>query len=373
MADQLDLQKTYSAILKAARARRFISYGDIAKANGADWQKVRRPINRHLGELVAQAVKRGWPMLSAIVVNQQSLETGLLEGTARDGFLAAARESGLKIDDPDAFVKSQQQALFDWAPSAPDDLDLGPASVKKGKAAGGPKFVQYFNPVLEALRTLGGTAEPKEVLALVQDLAKVPEAELRETNKNGQSKYENKIGWSRFYLAKAGLIDSKRRGVWSLTPIGRETTLDHAASMALFKDVRTRFRGADDEEEDAPAPDDGRTDDLFNDPERRFWFVGALWKGTEDQTERFVTEGIWQNGYRDKFTEHVQLMKPGDRIAIKASFVQKYGLPFENHEKPVSCMRIKAIGTIREATKDGRSVKVDWEPPAPPKDRKSVV
>lgn len=205
MADQLDLQKTYSAILKAARARRFISYGDIAKANGADWQKVRRPINRHLGELVAQAVKRGWPMLSAIVVNQQSLETGLLEGTARDGFLAAARESGLKIDDPDAFVKSQQQALFDWAPSAPDDLDLGPASVKKGKAAGGPKFVQYFNPVLEALRTLGGTAEPKEVLALVQDLAKVPEAELRETNKNGQSKYENKIGWSRFYLAKAGL------------------------------------------------------------------------------------------------------------------------------------------------------------------------
>ena len=53
-------------------------------------------------------------------------------------------------------------------------------------------------------------------------------------------------------------------------------------------------------------------------------------------------------------------MKPGDRIAIKASFVKKYGLPFENHEKPVSCMRIKAIGTVTEATTDGKTVKVDW-------------
>jgi 5-methylcytosine-specific restriction protein B len=53
-------------------------------------------------------------------------------------------------------------------------------------------------------------------------------------------------------------------------------------------------------------------------------------------------------------------MKAGDRIAIKASFVKKYGLPFENLDKPVSCMRIKAIGTITEATKDGQTVKVEW-------------
>ena len=33
MTDQLDLRKTYRAILDAARDRRFISYGDLAKAN----------------------------------------------------------------------------------------------------------------------------------------------------------------------------------------------------------------------------------------------------------------------------------------------------------------------------------------------------
>ncbi len=41
MTDQLDLQTTYSSILDAARKRRFISYGDLARANGVAWQKVR--------------------------------------------------------------------------------------------------------------------------------------------------------------------------------------------------------------------------------------------------------------------------------------------------------------------------------------------
>src|SRR3546814_11786563 len=61
-------------------------------------------------------------------------------------------------------------------------------------------------------------------------------------------------------------------------------------------------------------------------------------------------------------------MKPGDRIAIKASFVQRYGLPFDNRHKHVSGMRIKAIGTITESAEDGKTVKVDWTPLATPKD-----
>jgi 5-methylcytosine-specific restriction protein B len=368
MTEHLDLQTTYKAILDAARQGHFISYGDLAKANGAEWQKVRYEMNRHLGELVAIAVKNGWPIPSAIVVNQQSLETGALDGSARDGFLAAARANGLAVDDPEAFVHEQQQALFAWAKSASAELGqaLG-AQKRKLNSLPGPKFVQYFAPVLDALRALGGAAEPKEVMAKVQELANVSEIELKETDKNGQSKYENKIGWAKFYLAKGGLIDSRKRGHWQLTADGRETFLDHDAAMALFKDVRTKFQSADEESDEAVAPEEDTTSELFNDPVRQFWFVGALWNGSDDQTERFVRDGIWQNGYDEKFGEHVQRMKRGDRIAIKASFVQKYGLPFDNQEKPVSCMRIKAVGTITEATNDGKTVKVDWNPLDPPK------
>ena len=61
-------------------------------------------------------------------------------------------------------------------------------------------------------------------------------------------------------------------------------------------------------------------------------------------------------------------MKPGDRIAIKASFTRKNNLPFDNRGKAVSCMRIKATGTITANLGDGKTVKVDWQPLNPPRD-----
>jgi 5-methylcytosine-specific restriction enzyme B len=69
-----------------------------------------------------------------------------------------------------------------------------------------------------------------------------------------------------------------------------------------------------------------------------------------------------------QFFDLVRRMRPGDRIAIKASFVQKRGLPFDVGGKSVSVMRIKATGTILENLNDGRKVKVAWDPPFQPRD-----
>lgn len=49
-----------------------------------------------------------------------------------------------------------------------------------------------------------------------------------------------------------------------------------------------------------------------------FWFVGSLHNGNEDQINRFIKEGIWQNGYQDKYLDLVRSIQPGDKIAIKA-------------------------------------------------------
>ena len=100
---------------------------------------------------------------------------------------------------------------------------------------------------------------------------------------------------------------------------------------------------------------------------RSSWFVGASYGGTEDQTARFLRDGIWENGYDDKYLDKVRAMRPGDRIAIKATYVRKYDLPFDNRGESVSVMAIKATGTIAENPKDGKRVRVDWtgreEPP----------
>ena len=369
MNDQLDLRKTYRAILDAARGKRFTSYGDLAKANDADWQKVRYKMNRHLGSLVKIAAARDWPMPTAIVVSQNNIETGRLDGTARDGFINAAKEFGFDVSSPAAFVNEQQQAMFAWAETAPDELTLSEEQQLRTMQKGGPQFVRLFGPLLDALRSLGGASEPKRVYEEIARSRFVTEEDLKAANKSGASKFENEVGWARFYLVKAGFIDSKKRGIWQLTPEGRETHLDQDAAITVFRDIHGRFKTTSEENGDeADAPSEIELSNLFDDPSRRFWFVGAVWNGTDDQTERFCKEGIWQNGYHDKYTEHVARMQPGDRIALKASFVKKYSLPFENQDKPVSCMRIRAIGTVTGGTTDDRTVKVDWQPLHEPKD-----
>lgn len=89
------------------------------------------------------------------------------------------------------------------------------------------------------------------------------------------------------------------------------------------------------------------------------WFVGANWSG-DDQTQRFLDEGVWENGYEDKYTDVVNTMRPGERIAIKSAYTRKYDLPFDGRGHSVSAMKIKAIGTIKENLNDGCNIKVEW-------------
>jgi len=105
---------------------------------------------------------------------------------------------------------------------------------------------------------------------------------------------------------------------------------------------------------------------LYEAAARVFWFVGASFGGTEDQTQRFLDEGIWEiRNPNDKEISMVKSMAAGDRIAIKSTYVRKNNLPFDNKGNPVSTMAIKAIGTVMANPGDGLSVKVNWDGPTP--------
>jgi AAA domain (dynein-related subfamily) len=94
-----------------------------------------------------------------------------------------------------------------------------------------------------------------------------------------------------------------------------------------------------------------------------YWFVGSSFGGKIDQTERFIRDGIWEiHTPSTNDSQLVRSMEPGQRIAIKAAFVQKRDLPFDNRGVDVSVMRIKARGTITQNPGTGDRVSVDWEP-----------
>lgn len=93
-----------------------------------------------------------------------------------------------------------------------------------------------------------------------------------------------------------------------------------------------------------------------------YWFVGAYYRSTGDQTPRFIENGIWENGYQDKYTDIVKMISVGDRIAIKSTYVRSKNLPFDNRGHAVSVMAIKAIGVVTKNSGDGRTLEVDWKP-----------
>ena len=229
-------------------------------------------------------------------------------------------------------------------------------SVFSQKIDGVPQFVSYFGPLLRALHRLGGTSQPQEAFADIAQHEGVTAQELAQVTKDGLSKFEVGVSWARFYLIKAGWMYAPKRGVWALTDKGKETTaLTQEEAAAIFHSVRTKLKG---QEEVVAAPEDVQPESA------QYWFVGATWGDDEgDQMPRFLEKGIWQNGYKDKFTDQVRSMKPGDRIAIKSSFVRKHELLFDNKGQSVSGMKIKVIGTVTRNYGDGQTVDVEWEKP----------
>jgi hypothetical protein len=112
----LRLEATLAAIWVAASARRFLTYGSVAEASGLPWSAARRRMDPHLFALCRWATGRGWPLLSAIVVDQRSVVHGAMRGRPLIGFARAAERLG-RIVGPDAgaFLAEEQKRVFVWA------------------------------------------------------------------------------------------------------------------------------------------------------------------------------------------------------------------------------------------------------------------
>lgn len=111
----LNLDVTIKCILQAAATSSFLSYGDVADANGCAWQTVRRQMPKHLDRVLAKAHGRGAPLITSIVVNAQNRTTGTLEATSLSGFIAGAERLGMCIQDPEGFLREHQKSTFAYA------------------------------------------------------------------------------------------------------------------------------------------------------------------------------------------------------------------------------------------------------------------
>ncbi len=106
----------------------------------------------------------------------------------------------------------------------------------------GPAFAVYMNPLISALKKLGGSARPDEVCARIANDLSLSDDVLDKTLKNGQSHYKDQVHWARFHLVKTGYLDnSSPRGVWALTEKGQRA---HQLSEEEIEEITKSTRNA---------------------------------------------------------------------------------------------------------------------------------
>ena len=104
-----------------------------------------------------------------------------------------------------------------------------------------PKYDEMYRAFLDCLADgqLHRSREVKDTVAGVFSVSEKERAEMLPSGK--QQLFDNRIGWTRTYLKKAGLVQSPSRGIYVITPVGRQVS--HFESLFLRTIMKKqRFR-----------------------------------------------------------------------------------------------------------------------------------
>jgi restriction system protein len=108
-----------------------------------------------------------------------------------------------------------------------------------------PTFDKLMNHVIQALKSLGGSGTIEEINDKAAELAGLSDEQLEvlhNPEKGGQTEVEYRLAWTRTYLKKYGVLENSSRGVWALTPEGRQ--IDRVNPRTVTRFVREQLKAA---------------------------------------------------------------------------------------------------------------------------------
>lgn len=90
-----------------------------------------------------------------------------------------------------------------------------------------PRFNVLVAATVQALKNLGGSASNEEIHDEVVRVLELPDNIVELPHKDGNRTYLSyRLHWARSYLKKVEALDNTQRGVWTLTPKGREMSAE---------------------------------------------------------------------------------------------------------------------------------------------------
>jgi len=88
-----------------------------------------------------------------------------------------------------------------------------------------PTFDTFMNPLIQALKQLGGSGTIEEIASKTAEIVGLSDEQLDQLHnpeRGSQTEFEYRLAWTRTYLKKYSLLENSARGVWALTPKGRQ-------------------------------------------------------------------------------------------------------------------------------------------------------
>lgn len=113
-----------------------------------------------------------------------------------------------------------------------------------------PKYDDLFNPLLQAIRNLGGSASIAEQEDEVAAILKLSDSEVSEIHRGNRTKLSYRLAWARNYLKRYGALDNSSRGVWALTSEGQKQPILGKEQVKRFVQSLDRDVAVSDQEAD---------------------------------------------------------------------------------------------------------------------------
>jgi len=102
-----------------------------------------------------------------------------------------------------------------------------------------PTYDEMMNPLLEALKQLGGSGTINEINEKVFEIMKLPNdvLEIPHGENGSRGEVEYRLAWTRTYLKRVGLLENSSRGIWALST--KHKDIEKVNPKEIVNEVRT--------------------------------------------------------------------------------------------------------------------------------------
>ena len=185
-----------------------------------------------------------------------------------------------------------------------------------------PKYDEMFNIFLEALSD-GSIRSAKEVQKYIENKLNLSDEDLSETLSSGQRTFPNRVGWTKVYLEKAGLVATPSRARYQITEAGlkalksgKSIDLEYLETIPAFsafkngKNITITANQSNTEDDDNKTPQEiiegalQQVNSTLSDQ-----VIGEIMKLSPAQFERLVVKLLLVMGYGNGITDAGKVTK----------------------------------------------------------------